>query len=429
MSAPAVVYLDRSQRVDVAAAATPTHRDSLAEESAEARDWPARAIALLSDPEADGCPERVLQALQALTVERFPSLRQRLEELHQVQELLRSVAISSCLNEAQASPLPDVWAEAVQQRVLSHYRELIAAGESTSTWLVTLQSHLFRYPQAMNLLLQHLSGCSLTALGEAMQPSVSRDRVRHQIQVLERLLGLQLASLRTSCQNHLARQEAERKVAILRRWIAASGRLPFHTDDEERPLGDAETSDLWQQVRQLKLNDRLALHAELDLPVPEAEWDLHFRVLANNEERPGTGYWDTIEPLRQLLPRFAVLFRAPGLMPKQKQLPAAVHSAVQRHGGQSKVARMIGLAYQGQLVGEHGRTYWTDLRLEQLLEQTVSYCRLPLRAMPSRLQIRAFLLSGLVIEYADKSAETVFAALTRQSTLSWSQVAQRFGRT
>lgn len=206
--------------------------------------------------------------------------------------------------------------------------------------------------------------------------------------------------------------------------------MPFHTDDDEdRPLGDAEASDLWQQVRQLKLNDRLALHAELDLPVPEAEWDLHFRVLANNEERPGTRYWDTIEPLRQLLPRFAVLFRAPGLMPKQKQLPAAVHSAVQRHGGQSKVARMIGLAYQGQLVGEHGRTYWTDLRLEQLLEQTVSYWRLSLRAMPSRLQIRAFLLSGLVIEYADKSAETVFAALTRQSTLSWSQVAQRFGRT
>ena len=92
------------------------------------------------------------------------------------------------------------------------------------------------------------------------------------------------------------------------------------------------------------------------------------------------------------------------------------------------MARAIGMDYKGQLVGEHGRTYWTDLRLEQLLEQSVSYCHLPVRAMPSRQQIRAFMQSGLVAEYADKQVQTVYAALTRQSTLSWTQAAQRFGR-
>lgn len=150
--------------------------------------------------------------------------------------------------------------------------------------------------------------------------------------------------------------------------------------------------------------------------------------MANREEHPGKGYWHSLETLRQFLLRFARLIGAPGLMPFQTQLSASVHGAVERHGGQGAVARKIGLIYQGQLVGEHGRTDWTELRLEQLHEQTVSHLHLPIRAMPSRLQIRAFLESGLVTDDADKRCETVYAALTRQSTLSWPQVAQRFGR-
>ena len=53
---------------------------------------------------------------------------------------------------------------------------------------------------------------------------------------------------------------------------------------------------------------------------------------------------------------------------------------------------------------------------------------LPINAMPSKAQITAFLGSGVVPEYRDKQPSSVFAALCRQSTLSWPQVAARFGR-
>lgn len=399
-----------------------------ADRPAEAKEWSERAIALLSHQEEGRRPERALQALQALTVERFPSLRQRLEEIHQLRELLRSVGIAARLAEVEGA-CPSVALEAVQQRLLQRYSVLIADGEATSPWFSSLHNHLFRYPQALQMLLMHLSGQRITAIGKAMRPPLSRDRVRHQIEVLERLLGQPLATLRASCQDQLARQESERQATVLRAWIAAHGRLPFHTDEEplEAPA-ESSVAEVDQQVRGLSLSRRLELHAELGLPVPETEWDLHFQVLTNREERTGKGYWQSLEPLRQYLPRFAVLMGTPGVMPYQEDLPPAVRGAVQRHGGQSAVAGAIGMDYRGQLVGENGRTFWTDLRLEQLLEQTVSYCRLPLRAMPSRLHIRDFMQSGLVLEYADKRIETVYAALTRQSTLSWQQVALRFGR-
>lgn len=399
-----------------------------AEQSAAGRDWSERAIALLSCLEEGRRPERALQALQALTVERFPSLRQRLEEIHQLRELLRSVEIGARLTDMETRQC-GVWQEAVQQQLLRRYSELLAGGDSTIHWFMSLRKHLHRYPQCLHLLLLHLPGRSLRAISQASRPPVSHEQVRHQIQTLEALLGMRVKALRASCQQKLAREDSERKAAVLNTWIAAHGRLPFHTDAEAPAAGQGQdVMDLCRQVRNLSLSRRLALHAELGLPVPEAEWDLHFRVLTNGEEYPGTGYWHSLEPLRQYLPRFAALAGSPGVMPQQTKLPPSVHGAVGRHGGHCKVARQIGMKYKGQLVGEHGRTYWTDLRLEQLLEQTVSFCHLPVRAMPSRLQIRAFMESGLVAEYADKKFPTVFAALTRQSTLSWPQVAQRFGR-
>ena len=115
-------------------------------------------------------------------------------------------------------------------------------------------------------------------------------------------------------------------------------------------------------------------------------------------------------------------------MPFQEQLPPAVRGAVQRHGGQSAVATALGLAYRGQLVGEHGRRFWSDLRLERLLDQTAAFFGLPARVMPSRRQIRAFLQSGVIAEYIDKQPQSAIAALTTGSTLSWDEVAARFQR-
>ena len=140
-----------------------------------------------------------------------------------------------------------------------------------------------------------------------------------------------------------------------------------------------------EQVIHLNLNRRLGLYAALAMEVPEAEWELHLRVIANNEEDAGAGYWHREEALSQFLHRFAEVLGTPGLMPLQTQLPASVKGAVQRHGKQSGVARKVGLHYQGQLTGENGgRTYWTEQRLSDLLEMTATYCALNAGAMPSR---------------------------------------------
>lgn len=79
-------------------------------------------------------------------------------------------------------------------------------------------------------------------------------------------------------------------------------------------------------------------------------------------------------------------------------------------------------------MGESGRTYWSEQRLRELLEQTATHCGLAAAAMPSRMQITTFLSSGVVPEYLDKQPNTVFAALSRQGRLRWPQVAERFGR-
>jgi hypothetical protein len=89
----------------------------------------------------------------------------------------------------------------------------------------------------------------------------------------------------------------------------------------------------------------------------------------------------------------------------------------------------MGPVGQGQLTGENGsRTYWTERRLMELLEQTVVHSGLAFDAMPSRPQIKSFLASGVMPDYLDQQPASVFAALSRQSTLGWQQVAERFGR-
>jgi hypothetical protein len=199
-------------------------------------------------------------------------------------------------------------------------------------------------------------------------------------------------------------------------------------DRLQRDGGPYYVSPVVRMEASLSLARRLGVYSDLGMDVPDAEWDLHFRVLVNSEQGAGQGYWHSIEPLRQFLPRFAVLLEQPGIMPFQEQLPPAVRGAVQRHGGQSAVATALGLAYRGQLVGEHGRRFWSDMRLEQLLDQTAAFCGLPARVMPSRRQIRAFMQSGVITEYIDKQPQSAIAALTTGSYLSWDEVAERFQR-
>jgi len=61
----------------------------------------------------------------------------------------------------------------------------------------------------------------------------------------------------------------------------------------------------------------------------------------------------------------------PDLMPMQKEFAEMgrqhLSGTIGRFGGQSKVAKLAGLTYQGQTVGDDGRTYWTEDRIRDFL--------------------------------------------------------------
>jgi hypothetical protein len=397
-------------------------------ERQQAQEWVERAAALLTAPSSGEDSERVLRTLQALTLERYSGLRARLDEIHQLQDVFELVA-EAAVQAAAMAPLSPLVGNAVRRQVMLRYALLLEQGQTSTSWLRGVHTKLRRSPRSLACLLLRLSGYSLQQIGDASPSRCSREAVRGQVQKAEKAFGFPAGDLVVACKKLLNGQQQQLRHAQLRQWIDDLGRLPFCTDEDvaEEPA-EPMVRALRVEVLGLSLARRLGVYADLGLDVPGGEWDLHFRVLVNNEQRAGQGYWQDLEPLHQFLPRMATLLGEPGVMPYQEQLPPAVRGAVQRHGGQSAVAAALGLNYRGQLVGDHGRRFWSDLRLEGLLDQTVAFCKLPERSMPSRPQIRAFMQSGAVAEYFDKLPESAIAALTSASKLSWDEVAVRFCR-
>ena len=397
-------------------------------ERQQAQEWVDRAVALLTAPSNGADTERILRTLQALTLERYSGLRARLDEIHQLQEVFELVA-EAAVQAAAMAPLSPLVGNALQQQVILRYALLIEQAQTSTSWLRGMHIKLRRSPRSLACLLLRLSGYSLQQIGDASPSRCSREAVRGQVQKAEKAFGFPAGDLVLACKELLKGQLQQLRTGQLRQWIDDLGRLPFCTDEDEADEpAEPKIRALRAEVLGLSLARRLGVYADLGLGVPEVEWDLHFRVLVNNEQRAGRGYWHDLEPLRQFLPRLAALLGEPGVMPYQEQLPPAVRGAVQRHGGQSAVATALGLSYRGQLVGDHGRRFWSDLRLELLLDQTVAFCQLPARSMPSRIQIRAFMQSGAIAEYFGKLPESAIAALTSASALSWDEVAARFHR-
>ena len=116
----------------------------------------------------------------------------------------------------------------------------------------------------------------------------------------------------------------------------------------------------------------------------------------------------------------------PGLMPMQKDFIAHgrqdIKGAVGRYGGQSKVASMLGLTYQGQIVAPDGsRTYWTEERIGEFLHEVAAKEGHP-SVMPTRRE---------VINHADNPVTVINiitkAAYPNQKTLTWYELAREHG--
>jgi SAM-dependent methyltransferase len=115
----------------------------------------------------------------------------------------------------------------------------------------------------------------------------------------------------------------------------------------------------------------------------------------------------------------------PDLMPMQKELIEInrqdLRSAIGRFGGQSKVAQLAGLIYQGQTVGEEGRTYWTDERIRAFLYDVADKEGHP-GCMPTQVECAKHYSKGNVI-----IAIFTNAANPKKPTISWPELAELYG--
>ncbi|MFN5925806.1 MAG: hypothetical protein ACK466_18960, partial [Pseudanabaena sp.] len=116
----------------------------------------------------------------------------------------------------------------------------------------------------------------------------------------------------------------------------------------------------------------------------------------------------------------------PNLMPMQKELIKIgrqdLGSAIGRFGGQSKVAKLVELTYQGQTVGEDGRTYWTEDRIRAFLYDVAEKEGHP-EYMPTQDECNRHVLTG------KKGIINIITQgfTEKKPTLTWFEVAQKYG--
>ena len=150
------------------------------------------------------------------------------------------------------------------------------------------------------------------------------------------------------------------------KYIKQYGRLPIESDDCQK---DYSENQFFQNILTLNLSERVDLYKEFGLDITQKEYDYHFEYL-REDLYAGNNYWKNFETLKEFIYRHAKDLGEPDLMPKQTSFRRGVGAAIGKHGGQSFVAKKIGLKYQGQLVNESGgRVFWTEERIKTLLKE------------------------------------------------------------
>ena len=133
----------------------------------------------------------------------------------------------------------------------------------------------------------------------------------------------------------------------------------------------------------------------------------------------------TLERLIYVIKDLAKRIGKPDLMPMQLELKEfgseGLGYAVQKFGGQSKIAQLAGLIYQGQTVGEDGRTYWTEERIRAFLYDVAEKEGHP-DYMPTQQECAKYYdKGGAIINIFTNSAHR------NRPTLTWFEVAQKYG--
>lgn len=318
------------------------------------------------------------------------------------------------------------------QNALAILRDWIASqllqrsSDEALQWLHQI-SKSFGATQERNWLVYLLrcSGQTLKAIAETLTPPVSRERARQMEAKITKIIGVKSSEIAEQVIDLHEAIELQDERQLIQAWVTQLGRLPVNGDPRCNETGQCI---LWNQVCGMDLKRRSELFRKHNLPLTEAEYDFHYQyVVAKGSVGPG--YWRDFENLKQFVIRHAIALGEPELMPKQTTFPDSIRGVVTSYGGQSKVAKRIGLKYQGQLVGtEGGRRYWTEERLNQLLLDANHHHQHDPDLMPSYGDILEFFSDTEIGEYHDKKPHSAIAALTKMGTLHWSEVATRFNK-
>ncbi|MCP9943004.1 DEAD/DEAH box helicase family protein [Cyanobium sp. ATX 6E8] len=318
----------------------------------------------------------------------------------------------------------DAWQELRRHLLLRYAHEL--GNDTSKSWLNGLQKSISRDAErGWKSYISRVCGITYQAIGEQLDPPVTRERVRQLVNRVARVIGVATDVFADRIQGSDIDQARVKQLSCIQSWLERFGRIAFNGD---HPLAE-ENMDLWETALKMNPKQRLGSYKEYAIPVPSSEWDVHYEWICNNSTSMGNAYWKDFECLEQFILRHAVALGHPNAMPKQTSLPRRVGRIVQDFGGQSKVARRLGLRYQGQLVGEDGgRTYWTEDKLLKLLDDVNHFHNQDLLLMPSYAQIYDFFKEQCDEPYAGKNPGSPIAGMTRQGQLHWSEVASRFSK-
>ena len=354
-----------------------------------------------------------------------PASRHLSEILGRLKSSLDFIADTLTENYSAQSSAIKYSIEAVQTRIASQLLQHTSEGASQRIHRITKS---FSLDQERNWLVYLLrcNGQTLASIADEQEPPVSRERIRQMETKVSKVVGIKPTDLLEQAKQHVEEQESKVEKQVLEGWLARLDRLPTQADQKEEHI---EQSQLWDQVCKMDLKNRSALLSKHQLPIAGKEYDYHYQYVVQQIGAVGTGYWREFENLKQFVLRHAIALGEPELMPKQTSFPRAVGGIVTSYGGQGKVAKRIGLKYQGQLVGsDGGRRYWTDDRLIQLLADINNHYQIDIDVMPSYGEVLEFFAATEIGEYQDKKPHSAVAAFTKMGTLHWSEVAQRFDK-
>ena len=295
--------------------------------------------------------------------------------------------------------------------------------------------------KSFNIFLQRYKGKTLSEI--ARIKGISRERVRQIEMKTIKLLGLNPTEIKESYKIFYEKTLFSNEKYFIKKCLEILGRIPSNEDDKnklqkifldyqlknEENLNEQICEEFLNKYFKFNLKERIDFYKRFSVNLTKLELDFHYEYITETKKPVGQGYWSDFEMLKQYLLRHAKKLGEPDLMPFQTSLDLRVKGIVQNFGGQSKVASLTGLKYQGQLVNpDGGRTYWTDEKLNLLIDDINKFNVQNISTMPQRDQIINFFKFTSIPEYKDKKAYSVLAALTKMEELNWEEVAIRFGR-